>query len=86
MLLAAALFAAASIQGDPPLDPRCPLGDMALARAPGSECIGRLTRGYAFALVYGAEIRALPPFEAMMVEEARRAEAWIADSAREWVR
>jgi hypothetical protein len=86
LALAGLFLPAAALAQDPPQDPHCPLGDMALARPAGSECIGRLTSGYAFALVYGAEIRAIPPLEALLREEARRGEAWIADRAREWAR
>jgi hypothetical protein len=84
MLFAALL--AATLAQDPPRDPSCPLGDMALARPAGSECIGRLTRGYAFAFVYGAEIKAIAPLEALLREEAQAGEAWIAERAREWAR
>jgi hypothetical protein len=80
------LLAAAGAAQDPPRDPACPLGDMALARPADSACIARVTPGYTLALVYGGEIRAIPPLEALMRGEARRAEAWIADIAREWVR
>ncbi|HYJ51841.1 MAG TPA: hypothetical protein VEW04_01595 [Allosphingosinicella sp.] len=86
LALAGLFLPAAALAQDPPPDPLCPLGDMAFARPAGSECIGRLTSGYAFALVYGAEIRAIPPLEALLREEARRGEAWIADRAREWAR
>jgi hypothetical protein len=86
MLLAAALLAAAPMQGDPPLDLACPLGDMAQAQPPGTLCIGRLTRGYAFAFAYDEEIRAVPALEAILREEARRAEGWIDGIAREWRR
>src|SRR3954462_12630807 len=77
---------AAAFAQDPPQDPSCPLGDMASARPAGSECIGRLTRGHAFALAYDSEIRTVPALGAMVREEARSAERWIAGIARDWVR
>ena len=80
------LLAATALAQDPPRDPACPLGDMALARPADSECIARVTPGYTLALVYGGEIGAIPPLEALMREEATRAEAWIADIARDWAR
>jgi hypothetical protein len=84
--LAGLLLPAAAFAQDPPQDPSCPLGDMASARPAGSECIGRLTRGYAFALAYESEIHTVPALEAMLREEARRAESWIAGLARDWMR
>jgi hypothetical protein len=86
LALAGLLLPAPAFAQDPPQDPSCPLGDMAAARPAGSECIGRLTRGYAFALAYDSEIRTVPALEAMLREEARSAERWIAGIARDWVR
>jgi hypothetical protein len=74
--LAAALFLAAPLaaQEDPPLDPNCPQGDLAAARGPGSVCIGRLTDDYAFSVVYPREAAAIPRLDALLRDEALRAE------------
>lgn len=75
LLPLAALFLAAPLAAqDPPLDPRCPQGDLAGTRGPGSVCIGRLTDDYAFSVVYPREAAANPRLDALLRDEALRAE------------
>ena len=61
----------------PPLDPRCPQGDLNAERGPGSVCIGRLTEDYAFAFIYPREAAAIPRLDAYLRNEALRAEVWL---------
>ena len=83
--LAALFFAApAAAQGDRPLDPRCPQGDRSEARAPRSVCIGRLTRDYAFAVVYPRQAAAVPRLDAFLRDEALRAEVRFEATAEEY--
>jgi hypothetical protein len=74
--LAAFLFLAAPLaaQEDPPLDPRCPQGDLAAERGPGSVCIGRLTDDYAFSVVYPRQAAAIPRLDAWLRNQALRDE------------
>jgi len=76
--LAAALFAiAAPAQkpaGEAALDPRCPQGDLNARRGPGSVCIGRLTDEYAFSFIYPREAALIPRLDALLRDEALRAE------------
>ena len=86
--LAAALFAvaapAAAQRGDPPLDTRCPQGDLNAPRGPGSVCIGRLTEDYAFSFIYPREAAAIPRLDALLRDEALRAEVRFERQAAEF--
>ncbi|HEY5711970.1 MAG TPA: hypothetical protein VIT38_08750 [Allosphingosinicella sp.] len=80
ILFAALAFAAplyAQSDGDPPLDPDCPRGDLNVPRPPGSVCIGRLTGDYAFSFIYPRAAVDIPAVDAMLREQAVAAEAWI---------
>lgn len=75
------LFAASALaaplcaqQGEAPLDPACPQGDLNTPREPGSVCIGRLTDDYAFSVVIPARAAAVPRLDALLRNKALRAE------------
>lgn len=81
--LIAALFLAvpAAAQEDPPLDPRCPQGDLAAERGPGSVCIGRLTDDYAFSVIWPRQAASIPRLDAWLRDEALRAEVGFEEAA-----
>lgn len=84
LLLAGPAPAAASIQDrEIALDPRCPQGDRAAERGPGSVCIGRLTDAYAFSVVWPREAAAIPRLDAHLRDEALRAEVRFEATAEE---
>lgn len=76
LLLAAPLAAQA--------DRACPRGDRSEARPPGSVCIGRLTRDYAFAVIYPRQAAAVPRLDAFLRDEALRAEVRFEATASEY--
>ena len=86
ILLAALLWPAAALAQDPPVDPRCPQGDLQTPRLPGSVCIGRMSPAYQFAFIYPREIAEIPALVRLLRAEARRNEAWIATEARRFRR
>lgn len=78
------LLALAIVQADPPPDPHCPQGDLAIPRPPGSVCVGRLTEGYAFSMIWPREAATLPALDALLRQDAERSQRWIASETRRY--
>ena len=90
MILSTLLLALAqptAPEGDPPLDPRCPRGDLNATRDRHAPCIGRLTRRYAFAVTYPVEAAAFPPLLRQIRAQAAADEMRLRRGAdAEWAR
>lgn len=76
------LIALALAQAEAPPDPACPQGDLAVARGPGSVCVGRLTDAYLFSSIWPAEAAAVPALDALLRQDAAESERWIAAQAQ----